>query len=221
MLKHELSDNFCYDKSYRQPLNKGELKMNIHEAIRTRRSMGKVKSDPVPQASIESILEAGTWAPNHKRTEPWRFFVMRDGGRDLLGNVMADIAERNAKDKSEEEIAEARESAKLKAYRSPVVIAVAVSPSDDPKVTELEEYAAVYAAIQNMLLEAHGLGLGAVWRTGDLCYDSLVNEAFGLSEKDKMLGFIYLGIPDMTKEGKREPAASKTVWIDEPVQRLK
>lgn len=196
--------------------------MNIHEAIRTRRSVGKVKSDPVSQENIEAILEAGTWAPNHKHTEPWRFFVMRDGGRELLGNALADIAEVNAKDKSAEEIAAARESAMSKAKRSPVVIGVAVTPSDDPKVIELEEYGAVFAAIQNMLLEAHGLGLGAVWRTGEPCYHKLMNEAFGLREKDKMLGFIYLGIPDMEpKAGKRENANTKTVWIDEPAQRLK
>ena len=198
--------------------------MNIHEAIRTRRSIGKVKSDPVPEESIKAILEAGTWAPNHKRTEPWRFFVMREGGRELLGNAMADIAEANAAEagKSEEEIAAARESAMSRAMRSPVIIGAAVTPSDDPKVVELEEYGAVFAAIQNMLLEAHGLGLGAVWRTGDPCYHSRMNEAFGLREQDKLLGFIYLGLPDMeVKPGKREDAAAKTVWINEPVSSLK
>ncbi|UNK18974.1 nitroreductase [Paenibacillus sp. N3/727] len=195
--------------------------MNVVEAIRTRRSVGKVKQDPVPQESIEQILEAGTWAPNHKHTEPWRFFVMRDGGRELLGNALADIAQSKAGEKTEEEVAALRESAQSKAMRSPIVIGVAVVPSDDPKVIELEEYGAVFAAIQNMLLQAHALGLGAVWRTGDPCFHPLMNEAFGLREKDKMLGFIYLGFPDMdTKSGKREDAASKTVWVNEPIERL-
>lgn len=195
--------------------------MDIHEAIRTRRSVGKVKNDPIPRESMEAILEAGTWAPNHKRTEPWRFYVMSGEGRELLGNAMADIAEANAGDKSEEEIAAARESAMAKAMRSPVIIGVAVQPSDDPKVVELEEYGAVFAAIQNMLLEAHGLGLGAVWRTGDTCYHKTMNRAFGLGERDKMLGFIYLGVPDMDiKPGKRSDAADKTVWINEPVKSL-
>lgn len=195
--------------------------MNIHEAIRTRRSVGKVKQDPIPKESIEQILEAGTWAPNHKHTEPWRFFVMREGGRELLGNALADISLTKVSEKTEDEIAVARESAMSKAMRSPVVIGVAVTPSDDPKVVELEEYGAVFAAIQNMLLQAHALELGAVWRTGDPCFHPLMNEAFGLREKDKMLGFIYLGVPDMiAKPGKREDAASKTVWVDEPAERL-
>ncbi|WP_106769160.1 nitroreductase family protein [Paenibacillus faecalis] len=195
--------------------------MNVTEAIRTRRSMGKVKQDPVPQESIEQILEAGTWAPNHKHTEPWRFFVMREGGRELLGNVLADVAESKASEKSKEEVTALREAAQRKALRSPVIIGVAVVPSDDPKVIELEEYGAVFAAIQNMLLQAHALDLGAIWRTGDPCFHPLMNKAFGLREKDKMLGFIYLGVPDMEpKQGKREDAITKTVWVNEPIKSL-
>ena len=62
--------------------------MNVSEAIRTRRSLGKVKPDAVPQELIEQIVEAGTWAPNHKLTEPWKFFVMQGEGRDVLGNAL-------------------------------------------------------------------------------------------------------------------------------------
>ncbi|MFC7680426.1 nitroreductase [Paenibacillus sp. GCM10028914] len=195
--------------------------MNIHEAIRTRRSVGKVKQDSIPQDHIEQILEAGTWAPNHKHTEPWRFFVMRDGGRERLGNALADIALSKEGEKSAEETAEIRQSAINKAMRAPVVIGVAVVPSDDPKIIELEEYGAVFAAIQNMLLQAHALELGAVWRTGDPCFHSLMNKAFGLRDKDKMLGFIYLGVPDMdAKPGKRQDVASKTVWLNDAADRL-
>lgn len=142
--------------------------MNVSEAIRTRRSIGKVKPDQVPQEMIEQIVEAGTWAPNHKLTEPWKFYVMQGEGRDILGNALGDIQAANAGDTSEAAIAAARESGRIKAYRAPVVIGVAVQPSKDPKVIELEEYGAVFAAIQNMLLEIHALGLAAVWRTGSL-----------------------------------------------------
>ena len=46
--------------------------MNVKEAIRDRRSIGKVKQDSVDKSLIEEILEAGVWAPNHCHTEPWR-----------------------------------------------------------------------------------------------------------------------------------------------------
>ncbi|MBP2001556.1 nitroreductase [Paenibacillus shirakamiensis] len=190
--------------------------MNVSEAIRSRRSIGKVKQDEIPQATIEAILEAGIWAPNHRLTQPWRFFVLRGEGRNVLGEAMADIALESIEDKNSEEAVKARETALQRPLRAPVIITVAVSPSDKTGVVELEEYGAVFSAIQNMLLEIHAQGLGAVWRTGDPTYHAKMNEHFGLAPQDKVLGFIYLGVPDMDKElvGKRTDVQEKTIWVD-------
>lgn len=65
--------------------------METIEAIKTRRSIGIVKQDPVPKEMIEQIIEAGTYAPNHHRTEPWRFFVLTGEGRNELGQVFEEI----------------------------------------------------------------------------------------------------------------------------------
>lgn len=65
--------------------------MDVIEAIHTRRSIGKVKQDKIPVETIEQILEAGVWAPNHRHTEPWKFFVLRGKGREQLGQALADI----------------------------------------------------------------------------------------------------------------------------------
>ncbi|MNJ56797.1 putative NAD(P)H nitroreductase YdjA [compost metagenome] len=190
--------------------------MNVMEAIRTRRSIGKVKQDSIPVETIERILEAGTWAPNHKHTEPWQFFVLRGKGREQLGQALANIMREGLEDPDSPESKETLDKAHAKAFRAPVIIAVAVTPVDRPGVIELEEYGAVFAAIQNMLLEIHSLGLGAVWRTGEPCYHRIMNEAFDLRPQDKMLGFIYLGVSDMGElKAKREDFRSKTVWIGE------
>ncbi|QHW30500.1 nitroreductase [Paenibacillus rhizovicinus] len=190
--------------------------MNVIEAIRTRRSIGKVTQEPVAKEMIEQILEAGTWAPNHRLTEPWQFFVMSGEGRNKLGQALAAIATSQAGEDADAAVLETKAAdAMSKARRSPVVIGVAVVPVERRDVIELEEYGAVFAAIQNMLLTVNELGLGAVWRTGEPCFHPLMNEAFGLRPQDKMLGFIYLGVPDMTPtQGKRSAAASKTTWIE-------
>ncbi|WP_308638793.1 nitroreductase family protein [Paenibacillus silvisoli] len=190
--------------------------MEIFEAIRTRRSIGKVTQEPIDRAVIEQILDAGVMAPNHRLTEPWRFFVLRGDGRKQLGDALAKIALDGAADPSSPESVVKAESAHKKAFRAPVIIAVAVAPVERHDVIELEEFGAVNAAIQNMLLTIHGLGLGAVWRSGEPCYHPLMNESFGLRPQDKMLGFIYLGVPDMAApQAKRSAAAAKTIWIDE------
>jgi len=189
--------------------------MNILDAIRTRRSIGKVTQEPVDRAFVETILEAATWAPSHGRTEPWKFFVMQGDGRKRLGAVLADIA----KEKMTEPLTEANEETlgkeRAKALRSPVVIAVTCEPANDSAVTVIEDKAAVAAAVQNMLLAAHSLGLGAVWRTGPQAYHPKMNELFEVGPSGTVIGFVYLGHPDMVPpEAKRKAAAERTVWID-------
>lgn len=65
--------------------------METFEAIINRRSIGKVKDDPVPKTFIEKMLKAATYAPNHYRTEPWRFFVLTGDSRKKLGEVLEGI----------------------------------------------------------------------------------------------------------------------------------
>lgn len=189
--------------------------MDIFEAIQNRRSIGKVKPDPVNRATIEKLLEAASWAPSHYKTEPWKFFVLTGEGRRPLGRTLAEIAREGMDDPLTEENQKLLKKQEEKPFRAPLIIAVAVTPSDNPKVIGIEEIGAVNAAIQNMLLAAHALGLGAIWRTGKPAYHAKMKELFGLREQDGVLGFIYIGYPDMNHpKGHRVPYEQKTVWID-------
>lgn len=191
--------------------------MDVKEAIRNRRSMGKVKQDPVDKALIEEILEAGTWAPNHAHTEPWRFWVMTGEGRGLLGRGYAEVAAAEADPAlPAEELAKLQSAQGKKAFRAPVVIAVAVTPSATAVVPEVEEYAAAHAAVQNMMLTAHALGLSTIWRTGAPMYHSKMREVFSLGEREELVGFVYIGYPDMASpKAARTPFAQKTIWVSE------
>ncbi|GAA0453732.1 nitroreductase [Alkalibacillus silvisoli] len=188
--------------------------MDIFEAIHERRSIGKVKDQPIEDEKIEKILEAATWAPNHFHTEPWKFFVLKEEGRRPLGRTLADIAKDEMDDPMTEECQAKLERIEQKPFRAPVIITVAVTPSEKEKVIYLEEIGAVNSAVQNMLLAAHGLGLGAIWRTGKPTYHPKMKQQFGLREQDEVLGFIYLGYPDAKKEkGTRTPFQEKTTWM--------
>jgi len=190
--------------------------MNVFSAIRTRRSIGVVKPDPVPKEMIEQILESGTWAPNHHRTEPWRFFVVTGEARRKLGEAISNFTKSTMETPISEENSKRLEREAQKPFRAPVIIAVAVEPMKSKKVLLKEEFAAVHAAVQNMLLVAHALGLGSIWRSGDVCYSQEIKQLFGLGDESEMVGFIYLGYPEnrVERKGTRKHFTEKTSWFN-------
>jgi nitroreductase len=176
-------------------------------ALKNRRSISKVAPEEPPEALIRSMLEAATWAPNHFMTEPWRFFVMRGDARRRLGEVMGGVC-------AECEEA-ARERMAAKPLRAPYVIAVASEPDQREKVFEIEEIAATAAAVQNMLLAAEALGLGAIWRTGWVTYTPEIRQFLGLSDQATVLGFVYVGYVASPAEVRaRTPVDAVTHWLD-------
>ncbi len=188
---------------------------SLEEIIRGRRSIGKMKNEPVPKELVEKLIDAAVWAPNHHGTEPWKFIVMTGEGRRVLGQAYADIAADSLKELPEEERKQRLDKEVAKAFRAPVVIAALCSPSDAPRVNVAEELAAAHAAVQNLLLMAHANGLGAIWRTGDPAYHPKMKQALGLEGNEQVVGLIYVGYPDVQQPaGKRIPGTAKTVWLE-------
>src|SRR5512133_1190526 len=103
--------------------------MDALEAIFTRQSTPKLLPDPVPQELIERVLAAAVQAPNHYRVRPWRFVVLRGQARDRLGSLFGEILHQKQADISEP----ALEKERAKPLRAPVLIAVGVERSDDPR----------------------------------------------------------------------------------------
>jgi nitroreductase len=189
--------------------------LEVREAIGSRRSVGRVKADPVPRELIEEILESGVHAPNHKITEPWRFHVFAGKSRGEFARARAELARILAEAEGEEEeyVTGRVSRERKKAFRAPVVIAV-ISKGGRDEVETLENYAACAAAVQNMQLTAHALGLATIWRTGPVAYHPYMRDFFDLEADDKIVAYLYLGYPDTTERPRRrrEPASSKTVW---------
>ena len=164
--------------------------MSLTDAIRSRRSVGRSEGEPSGEV-VRMLIGAAVWAPNHHLTEPWTFTVLRGDARKKLGEFWArtraeelgmEGAQRDGFMKGEAE----------KPTRSPVLIVVSTRTDDDP-VVAAEDFAATAAAVQNLLLAAHERGLAAMWRTGDMAYSSAVNEHLGLSARDRIVAFVYLG----------------------------
>ena len=185
--------------------------MEIMEAIHDRYSAGKMRPEPVSRELIEKLLNAAVQAPNHYKVRPWRFVVIFGNGRIRLGNLMAEILQQ----KYPEVKSEVLEKERAKPLRSPVLIAVGVDKPTAPKVLEIENVCAAAAACQNILLAAHALGLGAHWRTGDAAREPQIKRFLGLSEDQYLIGFIYIGYPEVLPEPYQRPGfEDRTNWID-------
>ena len=164
--------------------------MELLHALSTRRTASGFADASPPRALLKEIIEAATWAPNHKKTEPWRFHVVAGEARVDLGDHVTSWM-RGSDGASDTKI----ESTRRKLVRSPIIIAVTQPGSPDDPVRDLEDYAACCCATQNLLLSAHGAGLVTKWSTGAMATMLPVFEYFGLEAHDRVVGFVYLGYP--------------------------
>ena len=158
--------------------------MDIIGIIRARRSVRKFKSDAVPEELIERILDAGRWAPSGLNNQPWRFAIVRD--RELI-----------------------KEISKLTHYRRIVLGAQVLIPVfiDTERIYHREkDIQGIGACLQNMLLEIHSLGLGAVW-LGEIIRSNLpIKRILGLGDALELMAVLALGYPDETPQPTRRKA---------------
>lgn len=177
--------------------------------ILTRTSAVTLKEPGPAPEDLSAILKAGTRAPDHGKLEPWRFVVIEGEARGALGDVMAADMKSYATDSSEIELKRERD----KVFRAPTIIVVGAKIIEN-KIPAIEQEIAAACAGQNILLAAHALGYGTMWKTGAPAYSPAVKRFVGLEPADKIVGFIYLGTADVM------PKAYRPTRLDGVVKRL-
>ncbi len=163
--------------------------MDALTALHTRTSSPRL-TEPGPTAQqMTNLLGAALRAADHALLQPWRFLSISGDSRAKLGGLFVEAAllENSALNPSE------KEKIGAKAMRAPLILVVIASPREHFKVPEIEQKLSAAAATQNILLAAFAQGLGAVWRTGDMAYSATVKQGLGLTRKETIIGFIYLG----------------------------
>ena len=163
--------------------------MDVLDALQNRVSVARL-SDPAPTAAQrEQLFAAALRAPDHAQLSPWRFLTIEGVARERLGELFVQALSA----RPDEIKPEALEKARKSPLRAPLLIVVIACLQDHPKVPQHEQLLAAGCAAHGLLLAAHGLGLGAMWRTGALTEDPLVTSGLGLASNERIIGFIYLG----------------------------
>lgn len=170
--------------------------MDLFEAMKGRRSCRAFLPDPVDEDTVLKIVEAGTWAPSPMNAQPWEFVV-----------VTSDVVKEALFNEADERRKWGREASGWKwlgGYRvdflksAPVIIAVIGDPKKTGLDSFLEEGGVGYqhacaAAIQNMHLAAHALGLGTLWFT--LFDRQVIRKILDIPDEKVPLALICLGKP--------------------------
>ncbi len=194
--------------------------MNVNDfnsIIKYRRSSTPpmfVKGKVIPEDIIRQLLENANFAPNHKKTEPWRFTVFTGEGLNKLAEIQSDIYKKCAGGKfSELKLRKLQDFPLMCSH----IITIAMKRDEAKRIREIEEIEAVACAVQNMFLTATAYGLGAYWSTGGITYFEESKAHFNLGEEDLLLGFFHLGyLHQPTGEGyKRGCIDDKVTWVRE------
>lgn len=184
--------------------------MDAVTAIRDRRMRPRVTDERPSRDEIEELLDLACRAPNHHRTEPWRFIVLTGEGIERVARA---IAAETAEDKGGS-VDDHLEFGRAKAQRAPVIVVVTCRPSDEEKVVEQEEVVSAAMAMQNILLACEAKGLGVMLRTGTTAYREPIRRELELDPEEKIVGMLYLGYPAADRDQTpREPAKTKTRWV--------
>ncbi|MBW2328484.1 MAG: nitroreductase [Deltaproteobacteria bacterium] len=160
------------------------MERQVFDAIRNRRSIREFTDQPVTRDLLQQIITAGIWAPSGLNNQPWRFVIIRDHeikSKLALLTHYAHIV-----------------------HGSPALIAVYL---DQKKMYDsVKDHQAAGACIQNMLLTAHELGLGAVWLGQILKNKNRVNDVLQLSNQYDLMAILAFGYPKhRNQQSRRQP----------------
>jgi F420 biosynthesis protein FbiB-like protein len=192
-------------------------------AIHSRRSIRRYEDRPVPAELVEPLLEAACRAPSAHNRQPWRFVVIL--GDEMKRELAAAMGERLRRDLAADGLApELIERDAGRSYNritsAPLLILLCLTLADmdaypDERRARCEAHMAVQSAAmagQNLLLAAHGLGLGACWLCAPLFCPDVVREALALPGDWQPQGLITVGYPAETKEKTRHPVGTRVLY---------
>ena len=171
--------------------------MDLHEAIKNRRSVRKFKSTPVPKDLIDKIFEVALWAPSGMNRQNWKFFVLAGERKEELISISSTsfhyLEPQLQKLYAEKpKIIEATRRFFKRLGEAPIVICAYFEPANMEDVTSFQNVA---AAIQNLLLVAYAEGLGSCWMTGPVTVDEEISRFLGVKDMT-LVAVIPMGYSD-------------------------
>lgn len=147
-------------------------------------------SEPAPNdEQLTRLLTIASRVPDHGKLTPWRFVVIRGDARGKLGETIAGAYSADHPEADADKLAQQRGLLS----RAPLVVAVVSRAGPHAKIPEWEQILSAGAACQNLVIAANAAGFGANWITEWIAYDRRILDAMGLSNEERVAGFVHIG----------------------------
>lgn len=170
----------------------------VAAVLRDRRSIDLYEAEPVGAAVLREAFDLARWAPNHRLTEPWRFYVF---GERTTAAFIEIAAELDAQNKGPA----AGEARRKRLQAVPGFFVITCRRHEDA-AQEREDYAACCCAAQNLALYLWARGVGVKWTTGGVTRSPRLFELVGIDPaKEFLVGLFWYGRPRVVPTQKRHP----------------
>jgi nitroreductase len=186
-----------------------ETNVSVYEALYRRRMAWNFSDQPVDKDALNRMLDTAVWAPNHRLTEPWRFFVLENGSATL--QKVAGLAYDFAMQRSGN--AQRAEATRDSLLNTPVVIYLYSAPGRDEEGTR-ENYASVCCAAHNIALAGVAEGLAVTWETGGPTRHPDLAKTLGAEDEWMLATMLSIGYPDEAPKSQRTPIAGFVQWLE-------
>lgn len=180
---------------------------DVATLIRGRRTTARFNPEPPPARLIEEAVAVARWAPNHKLTQPWRFYHL---GRESIEAVVELNCELVAAQKG-------TEAAAVKRRRWGAIPGwlVATCVRDADPLRAREDYAACSCAIQNLMLYLWSHGVASKWTTGAVTREPGFYRCLDIDpETEDVVALLWYGYPDEAPRMRRKPVTD--ILFDRP-----
>ena len=147
---------------------------------------------------LNAASEAGMHAPNHRRTEPWRFYVLGEQSKTAICKLQQELVT-----SSKGVDAGQAKYDRWMAIPGWLVVTCRGSTSEgadndmnNPTSVSREDYAACCCAVQNVCLSLHSRGIGTKWTTGPVNFDEQFADVVGFKKDEEyVVGTVWFGTP--------------------------
>jgi nitroreductase len=181
------------------------LAMPLAEAMRTQRAVRRLRGDPVDDETVLELLRLAVKAPTGSNVQGWEFVVVRspDVKHQLarLNRQAWSLYRRFARSRARGDLSQARILAAVQWQAdhfedAPVIIVACLKGRSFPSTLgRASHYGSIFPAVQNLLLAARALGLGAALTTLPLWSRGLARRTLGLPSNVTPCAVIPLGWP--------------------------